>query len=243
MKRTVALLAAVCLSTVILLATTASAQNSPPTSPPPTQAPPPASDASGDTLKTRGEVSPKTPEAEAAPDSMSAAAKARRGQISAGNPRSYIVSLGLGSAVNYQPDDFKDNYSPSFGGVLAFGVRQYGFTAGVNFNYNFFLRNGTVPNDLNIFTVFAEILYSPFKSKARPYLVLCGGYFRQWVVNLDYTENVLGYGGGAGVELALNRSRRLFLDARYVEGQTRKTQEAANTVIIPIRLGVSWEIR
>jgi hypothetical protein len=236
MKRTVAFLAAVCLSTGILAATGASAQYSPPPSQPPTQTPPPTSDASGDTLKT----APKTEPAQAAPDTMTAAAKARRVHMTTEAPRSYALSLAIGSAVSQQPDDFKNNFSPSMGLMLAFDVRQYGFTAGINFNYNFFLAAGTVPNDLNILTVFGELKYNPTKSKARPYLVVCGGYFRSWIVNLDYTEGVLGYGGGGGVELEIGRTRSIFLDARYIEGQTRKTQDESNTVLIPIRLGVTW---
>lgn len=252
MKRTVAFLAAVCLSTGVLSATVASAQYTPPKSPPP----PPPTEASGDTLKG-GSDSPVAPAVEpkattntavpaAAPDTtLSAAARARRMTLASGNQRSFVFSLGLGSANNSKPDDFNSNFSPSFGGVLAFGVRQYGVTAGVNFNYNFFLANGaaTKPNDLNIFTIFAELIYAPTHSRARPYILACGGYFRQWIVNLDYTENVLGYGGGAGVEMGIDKTRRLFLDARYIEGQTRKTQDQSNTVITPVRLGVTWEFK
>jgi hypothetical protein len=240
MKRTVAFLAAVCLSTV-LSATMASAQYTPPSSPPPTQTPQPPSDASGDTLKTK--EPDKAAPANSAPDTLSAGAKARRANVTPASTRVYVLSLGIGSAANYKPDDFNDNYSPSFGMMLSFGARQYGFTAGVNLNYNFFLADGTTPNDLNIGTIFAELQYGPSLSKARPYIVVCGGYFRQWIVNLDYTEGVLGYGGGAGVTMRIGPKRELFLDARYIEGQTRKTQDQANTVIIPVRFGVTWEFK
>jgi hypothetical protein len=240
MKRTVAFLAAVCLSAV-LLATGASAQYTPPSSPPPTQTPPPATDSSGDTLTTKQPAKPAP--AEAAPDTLSAGAKARREHLTRETPRTYVISLGIGSASNYKPDDFNENFSPSFGMMLSFGARQHGFTAALNLNYNFFLANGTTPNDLSIGTIFAELQYGPSKSKARPYLVVCGGYFRQWIVDLDYTEGVLGYGGGAGVSMRIGSARELFLDGRYIEGQTRKTQDQANTVIIPIRFGVTWEIR
>jgi hypothetical protein len=249
MKRSVAFLAAVCLSTGVLFATVASAQYSSPKPQPPTQTPPPPSDAADDTLKSKGETSPVAPvnEPKAAPapaasDTMSAAAK-RRAHFGTENPRQFVFSLGLGSGINYQPEEFKNDYSPSFGGMMAFGVRQYGFQAGVHFGYNFYSRHGLVPNDLNIFTIMAELQFAPTKSRARPYLVVCGGYFRQWIVDLDYTENVLGYGGGAGVEMALDKTRRLFLDVRYIEGQTRQTQDQSNTVIIPIRLGVNWAFR
>lgn len=236
MKRTVAFLAAVCLSAV-LSATGALAQDTPP----PTQTPPPTTDSSGDTLTTKQPAQP-APEA-AATDTLSAGAKARRVHMSTERPRTYVLSLGIGSASNYKPDDFNENFSPSFGLMLSFGARQHGFTAGLNLNYNFFLANGTTPNDLNIGTIFGELQYGPGKSKARPYILVCGGYFRQWIVNLDYTEGVLGYGGGAGVSMRIGNTRELFLDGRYIEAQTRKTQDQANTVIIPIRFGVTWEFK
>jgi hypothetical protein len=179
---------------------------------------------------------------------MAASAKARRTHMMAGNPRTIVFSLGLGSAMNSKPDEFNSNFSPSFGGILGLGVRQYGVEAAVSFNYNFFLANGTVPNDLNDFMIFLDLKYIPTKSKARPYILVCGGYFRQWIVNLDYTENVVGYGGGAGLEMELDKTRRLFLEGRYIEGQTREVEpkvnsDMSNTVIIPFRLGVTWEFR
>jgi len=241
MKRTVAFLAAVCLSTCVLSATVASAQYTPPPAQPPTQAPPPASDASGDTLQT---APAKEAPAQTAPDTLSAGAKARREHLSREAPRTYLISLGIGSAVAYKPDELTDRFSPSFGMMLSFGARQYGFMAGINLNYNFFLADGTTPNDLSTGTIFAELQYSPGSSKARPYLVVCGGLFRSWIVNLDYSETVLGYGGGAGINLQIGAKRDLFLDARYIEGQTRKfSVDQANMVIIPIRFGVTWEFK
>lgn len=240
MKRTVAFLAAVCVSTGLSLATTALAQD---------LAPPPA-DASGDSLKTN---SPAVPRAEpkatpAAQDTTTAAgARARRMSISE-NQRSYLFSLGIGSGVEYKPDELADNYSPAFGLTAAFGVRQYGVTLAANFGYNFFLAQGTVPNDLSIMTMFLDVRYTPMRSKARPYILVCGGYWRQWVVDLDYTEGVLGYGGGAGMEIDLDPTKRLFIDVRYIQGQTREYQEGinvsqSNTELIPARLGVTWEFR
>jgi len=241
MKRTVAFLAAVCLSTVILSAHHASAQTDPPSQTPP----PPVSDASGDTLKT-GNPAAETPTATPAqaPDTLSAGAKARREHLARETPRTYLISLGIGSAVAYKPDELTDRFSPSFGMMLSFGARQYGFMAGINLNYNFFLADGTTPNDLSTGTIFAELQYSPGSSKARPYLVVCGRLFRSWIVNLDYSETVLGYGGGAGINLQIGAKRDLFLDARYIEGQTRKfSVDQANMVIIPIRFGVTWEFK
>jgi hypothetical protein len=59
--------------------------------------------------------------------------------------------------------------------------------------------------------------------------------------DLFYDENVLGYGVGGGIEVELDKVRRLFLEGRYIEGQTRETQERANMVILPFRLGLTWE--
>jgi hypothetical protein len=233
MKRTVAFLAAVFVFTGIILATSASAQDTPP---------PPPTDASGDTLGVGGE-SPAPQGAAQAPDTTAAASARARRMRAADNRRSYFISLGIGSGIEYKPDDIVDNYSPAFGGMLAVGARQYGVTAAAHFGYNFFLAEGTIPNDLNILTIFADLRYAPTRTKARPYLVVCGGYWRQWVVDLDYTENVLGYGGGAGIEIEIDRVKRLFFDVRYIQGQTRKTAEQANTEIIPMRLGITWEFR
>jgi hypothetical protein len=248
MKRSVAFLAAVCLSTGVLFATVASAQYSPPPAQPPTQPtqPPPSSDASGDTLRTKSEPAPK--KEAAAADTMSASAKARRGTLTTGNTRSTVLSLALGSAMNKKPDEFNSNFSPSLGAMFAVGARQHGVQLAINFNYNFFLAHGTVPNDLSVFMIFADLEYFVTKSKARPYVLLCGGYYRQWIVNLDYTENVLGYGGGAGVEMALDKTRKLFVEGRYVEGRTRKIQDKvnadmSNTVVVPFRIGVTWELK
>jgi hypothetical protein len=247
MKRSVAFLAAVCLSAV-LLARVASAQySSKPT--PPTQTPPPPADASGDTLKTKSEP-PAKKEPAPADTTMSAAAKARRGHLTTAgsNSRSIFFSLALGSAAIRQTDEFKSNFRPSFGGMLNVGARQHGVQADINFNYNFFLADGTVPNDLNVFMIFADLAYFPTKSGARPYVLVCGGYYRQWIVNLNYYDNVLGYGGGAGVEMALDKTRRLFVEGRFIEGRTRKIEpkvnsDMSNTVTIPFRIGVTWEFK
>jgi len=161
---------------------------------------------------------------------------------------SYLISLGLGGGANLAPDDFKNNYNPSFGGVLSFGVRRSRLTAAATFGYNFFLASNASPedlnpSDLNIFTIFGDLRFALLTTSARPYVLVCGGYFRQWIVDLDYTEHVLGYGGGAGLEVDMGSSRKLFFDARYIQGRTRKTQDAANTELIPMRLGVSWVFR
>ena len=233
MKRIVAFLAAVCVTTGLCLAT-ASAQD---LAPPPT-------DAADDSVKTKAPE--PEPKAETAPQDTTTA-PVRRVRVDE-SQRSYIISLGIGSGVEYKPDEFADNYSPAFGITTAFGVRKSGITLAANFGYNFFLANGTVPNDLSILAMFLDVRFTPMRSKARPYILVCGGYWRQWIVDLDYTEGVLGFGGGGGVEIQLDQTKRLFIDIRYIEGQTREFQEnvnesAANTVIIPARLGVTWEIR
>jgi hypothetical protein len=216
------------------------AQYSPPPPPPPSR----PTDAAGDTLKTNTpqETAPSAA-ADTTGNATANAARARR-MRSNESQRSYIIQLGIGSGIELEPDEIKDNFSPLFGLMLAFGARQHGFTAALNMGYNFCLAEGTVPNDLNILTIFADIRYTPLRSKARPYLVVCGGYWRQWIVNLDYTEGVLGYGGGAGVEIEIDRVKRLFFDVRYVQGQTRETEPShANTELVPMRVGVTWEIR
>jgi hypothetical protein len=237
MKRIVAFLAAVCVSGVCL-ATSVGAQTAPP--------PPPPTDASGDTLRTKQPAKAQTTEAEDTASAVSA--RARRMRSADQGRMKYIISLGLGTGIEYKPDVLADNYSPLLGGTVVFGVRQHGVTVAANLGYNFFLANSVEPNDLNILTAFLDLRYSPTHTKARPYILVCGGFWRQWVVDLDYTESVLGYGGGAGVEVEIDRVKRLFLDVRYLQGQTRQLEprinvDASNTEIIPVRLGVTWEFR
>jgi len=238
MKRIVAFLAAVCVSGAVF-ATSVMAQYEPPPAPPPSR----PTDAAGDTMQTNA---PQTAPS-AAPDTTgNAAANAARARRMRSNESqgSYIIQLGIGSGIELEPEEIKDNFSPLFGLMLAFGVRQQGFTAMMNMGYNFFLAEGTVPNDLNVLTIFYDIRYTPMRTKARPYVVVCGGYWRQWIVDLDYTEGVLGYGGGAGLEIEIDRVKRLFFDVRYIQGQTRETEPShANTELLPMRLGVTWEIR
>jgi len=238
MKRTMAFLAAICVSAGVFTAPAALAQQ------PPTPAP-------ADTVKAGGDsptapvspTQPTTAPATTAPDTAAAAgARARRARA-ADDRLGYVVSLAIGEAINYKPESFADHFDPLFGLMFSVGARRYGITVAGTFDYNFFLASGSEPNDLNILNMFVDMKYMPVHSTARPYLVLCGGYFRQWIVDTDYTEGVLGYGGGVGVELEIDRVRRLFLEARYVQGQTRETEQKANTELIPIRLGVTWEIR
>ena len=248
MKRIHAFWAAVSLC-VVASATTALAQEQPPTSSP---AQPPVS-AADDTLKTTGEEKPAAPAA-ATTDTVTAGARARRVHAT-GRTIHPVFSLGLGSAVNYQPDSFADNYDPSFGVLLSGGARRGPFILAASFDYNFFFASGTTPDDLNVLMVFADFKYSPLSGSARPYLLVCGGLYRTWIVDEDYTETVLGYGGGAGVEVKIGETRRLFLEGRYVQGQTRErvdlSQEPTdkerghgpNTEVIPFRFGLTWEIQ
>jgi len=95
-----------------------------------------------------------------------------------------------------------------------------------------------------VLMLFVDLKYFPFSSAARPYVLACGGLYRTWIVDEDYTEMVLGYGGGAGIEVEIGETRRLFLEGRYIQGQTReRTEERANTEVIPFRFGMTWEIR
>ena len=40
--------------------------------------------------------------------------------------------------------------------------------------------------------------------------------------------------------MEINRKQRLFLEGKYVAGRTRDTPQQANTVTIPVRLGLTW---
>jgi hypothetical protein len=190
---------------------------------------------------------------------MTAAQRIRHTQSS--SKMSYVFSLGLGSSIAQAPDAFPDEYNPSFGLYLDGGVRRWELELTLSFDYNFFLTNLQEPDDLNIFNLFVNLKYRPLKTTARPYVLGCAGWFRSWIVDeLDpanppktvihevdggdnnYEENVLGYGVGGGIEVEIDKTRRIFFEVRYVQGQTRETQNRENMVIIPMRLGLTWEI-
>jgi hypothetical protein len=251
----VALWAAVSVFFLSSLAADAWAQYERPTSPPP----PPEREAPPDTLGDSQPPPAATPQAApAAPaDTMTAAQRIRRAQT---DQMSYVISFGLGTAINHSPDAFTEEYDPSFGFYLDGGVRRWQLEATLSFDFNFFFTNRQNPEDMNIFCLFLNLKYRPLQSKVRPYVLGCGGWFRSWIVDeldpnnppqtvvheeetgdLFYDENVLGYGVGGGIEVELDKVRRLFLEGRYIEGQTRETQERANMVILPFRLGLTWE--
>jgi len=228
MKRTMAFLGAVVLSLCLAMAGTVLAQERP-------------VDAANDSLTTTGgEVAPTTSgNGPTAMESEPVTTHTRTFE----KTTYYYLSLGLGSAYNYLPDAFRDGYSPSFGAAVAGGVGWKDLRFGVSFSFSFFLSQAATtlyPDDLNCGTAFLEVKYGPTKSQARPYILACGGYYRQWIVNAHYTETVLGYGGGAGVDIEIDKVRHLFIEGRYIEGETRETEKQANTVLIPFHIGVSW---
>ncbi|HEU4929924.1 MAG TPA: hypothetical protein VFU38_08840 [Candidatus Krumholzibacteria bacterium] len=255
MKRIVALWVAVSMFALSTWAVDALAQYEPPRTPPTDtqREPPPA-----DTLGTPG-ATPATPALSpaAAPDTLTAAQRIRRART---GQMTYVISLGLGSSLNLAPDAFTDEYDPSFGFYLDGGVRRWQLELTLGFDYNFFFTNRPRPDDLNIFNLFLNLKYRPLKSTARPYVLGCAGWFRSWIVDPldpadppdtfvhevesgdnDYEENVLGYGVGGGVEVEIDERRRIFLEGRYIQGQTRLTEKRENLAFFPIRLGLTWE--
>jgi hypothetical protein len=260
MKRIVALWVSVSMLALSTWAVDALAQYERPTTPPPPDTqrqPPPA-----DTLGVPG-ATPATPAATPSPaaapaDTLTAAQRIRRAQT---NQMTYVMSLGLGSSFNLAPDAFTDEYDPSFGFYLDGGVRRWELEATLSFDFNFFFTNRPRPDDLNVFNLFLNLKYRPLNSTARPYILGCAGWFRSWIVDPldpadppetfaaevttgddnDYEENVLGYGVGGGIEIEMDETRRIFLEGRYIQGQTRLTEKKENLTYIPIRLGLTWE--
>lgn len=259
MKRTVALWAAVSMLVVASWAADVRAQyQQPPASPPSNQPNSAAADTLGRTPPPSMPGTASTPPATTPADTMTAASQIRRAQKS---EMSYVFSLGLGTAVNSAPEAFTEEYDPAFGIYIDGGVRRWELEFTMSFDFNFFFTNLQNPDDLSIMNLFLNLKYRPLKTTARPYVLVCGGYWRSWIVDdLDpadppetfeyetqsgdnsYTENVLGYGIGGGIEIEMDKTRRIFFEVRYVQGETRETQNHENMVIMPIRLGLTWEI-
>ena len=154
----------------------------------------------------------------------------------------YTASVGVGAGFPYNPEAFKDNWDPSFGLLLDFGVGKSLLEASASMDYNFFLSNSDMPDDVNVLALFANLKIKPIsKTSVRPYLLLCGGYFRYWIVDLGLYDNSIGFGGGAGVELEMNDEQRLFVEVKNIIGRTRGTNPTkANTEYIPIRVGITF---
>lgn len=161
---------------------------------------------------------------------------------SKGKSIQYSTSIGIGTGIPISPSEFESDYDPSFGLILDFETQWKVVGLSASADYNFFLSNGLEPNDANILTLFLNLKLKPLaKGGLRPYILAGAGYFRYWVVDLNLTDNTTGWQFGAGVEIDISRSQRLFIDAKYVEGRTRDTNpEDANTVYVPVRLGLTF---
>jgi len=154
----------------------------------------------------------------------------------------FSASVGLGTGFPWEPDDFADDWDPSFGGMLEVAARKSLVELSVSFDYNFFLSTGLQPDDANIVTVFGNIKIKPIASSSvHPYILVGGGYYRYWIVDLDLSENTLGVQAGAGVEIDIGESQRIFFDAKEVMGRTRETNNLReNTYHIPVRIGLTF---
>lgn len=169
--------------------------------------------------------------------------------VSSGNAESffsteglrYTVSVGLGTTVPVGPDAFEEDYGPNFGFMLDGGVGKEFIELTGTLDYSFFFAPTLVPNDVNIFTAFLTLKIKPLDTAVRPYILVTGGYYRYWIQDPPGPwENVLGYGGGFGVEMELDKKRRLYIEGRYIVGRTRETARKENSTTVPLRLGITW---
>jgi len=157
----------------------------------------------------------------------------------------FSTSIGLGTGIPLVPDAFESGWDPSFGAVLDVAVQRKILEMSVSFDYNFFLSNGLDPDDINILTAFVNLKIKPIaKASVRPYLIIGAGYFRSWIVDLNIYENTTGYQGGAGVEVDIGKTQRLFLDGKQIMGRTREATiynpEKDNLTYIAIRFGLTF---
>jgi hypothetical protein len=136
----------------------------------------------------------------------------------------FNTSIGVGSTLPLNPDEFDSGWNPSIGFMVDVGAARGMLEASVNLDYSFFredLNRDLVADDINIFTTFLNFKVKPLNTTARPYIFVGAGWYRFWLVEMDIYENVLGYGGGAGVEIELDESRRIFIEGKLIQGQTR----------------------
>ena len=154
----------------------------------------------------------------------------------------YGFSIGIGTGIPVSPSVFETNYDPSFGGILEFEASKWFLAVSASTDYNFFVANGLEPNDVNILTAYLNLKIKPVSSGSlRPYLLVGGGFFRYWVVDLQFSENTTGWQFGGGVDIYISKTQRLFIDAKQVVGRTRETNaEGENTSYIPVRIGLTF---
>jgi opacity protein-like surface antigen len=157
----------------------------------------------------------------------------------------FNASIGIGTAFPYSPDEFSDDWDPSFGFMIDVGATRLHeslkiLEVAVNLDYSFFLADMPEPLDANVFTAFINVKIKPLDTTARPYIFAGAGFFRYWIVDADFYDNALGFGGGAGVEIEIDEGRRVFIEGKNLHGRTRETARAANTSIIPIRAGITF---
>jgi hypothetical protein len=164
-------------------------------------------------------------------------AQRRRGKV-----WQFSTSVGVGTGFPTSPDVFESNWDPSFGAILDIGVQRKMVELSLSFDYNFFLSTGVDPNDVNMLSIFLNLKIKPIaKASVRPYIIIGGGYFRYWIVDLDFVENTTGYQGGAGVEVDISKTQRLFVEVKQVIGRTRDTNPLEeNTSYVPVRVGLTF---
>jgi hypothetical protein len=159
------------------------------------------------------------------------------------NAIKYSVSLGLGTSVPYNPDEFQDNWNPSIGLMLDVAAAKSVLELAANIDYSFFIADSRTPDDINVTAFFLNLKIKPLKSTARPYIFAGAGIYRAWIVDLDVYETVIGFGGGAGVEIEVDKKRRVFIEGKSLHGRTRDSRlvsRRANMEIIPIRMGITF---
>ncbi len=159
------------------------------------------------------------------------------------NAIQYSLSFGIGTSVPLNPDEFKDNWDPSFGLMVDVAAARSMVELAANIDYSFFVADLRRPDDINALALFLNLKIKPLKSTVRPYIFAGAGLFRSWIVDLDVYENVIGFGGGAGIEIEVGKKRRVFIEGKSLEGQTRDARliaRRANMEIVPIRVGVTF---
>ncbi len=151
------------------------------------------------------------------------------------------VGLGSGAPVN---DQFDASFNPGFGALLDASVRKGWVELAADFDYSFFFREGIDPRDANVSNAFLLVKIKPLRSKARPYVLAGGGYYRYWIVDENLYEGVLGAAAGVGVEAEINKHQHIFLEFKYTQGRTREANaDRANTEAVVGRLGLTWLFR
>jgi len=150
------------------------------------------------------------------------------------------ASFWLGAGLTMPMGDYGDGASTGFHGLgaVSFGLGTGPLGVRVEGMYNRTGLEQGVDGNTSILGGMASLLYTfPSKGTVRPYVLGGVGYYQQKIeatvpgFSVDTSESNAGFGGGAGLLLAL-KATSLFAEVRYIS--------VSGDTFVPITAGIRF---